>query len=164
MLSVQLFATPWTVAHQAPLSMRILQARILEWVAMHSSRGSSQPRSPALQMDSLPAEPQEKLKTPGVGNLSLLQWIFPTQESNWDLLLCRQILYQLSYQESPSMTVHSFKILEIESKIWNQNCIYKFSYLCGWLLFLHMNLLEESLSVPLDVHIFTGVNIWNKII
>ena len=41
---VQLFVTPWTVAHQAPLSMGILQARILEWVAMPSSRGSSQPR------------------------------------------------------------------------------------------------------------------------
>ena len=35
---------PWTVAHQAPLSLGILQARILEWVAMPSSRGSSQPR------------------------------------------------------------------------------------------------------------------------
>ena len=33
-----------SVAHQAPLSMGILQARILEWVAMSSSRGSSQPR------------------------------------------------------------------------------------------------------------------------
>ena len=41
---VQLFATPQTVACQAPLSMRILQARILEWVAMPSFRGSSQPR------------------------------------------------------------------------------------------------------------------------
>ena len=28
-----LFVTPWTVAHQAPLSMGILQARILGWVA-----------------------------------------------------------------------------------------------------------------------------------
>ena len=36
--------TLWTVALQAPLSMEILQARILEWVAMPSSRGSSQPR------------------------------------------------------------------------------------------------------------------------
>ena len=35
---------PWTVARQAPLSMGILQATILEWVAMPSSRGSSQPR------------------------------------------------------------------------------------------------------------------------
>ena len=41
---VQLFATPWTVARQAPLSMEILLARILEWVAMLFSRGSSQPR------------------------------------------------------------------------------------------------------------------------
>ena len=30
--------TPWTVAHQAPLSMGILQARILEWVAISFSR------------------------------------------------------------------------------------------------------------------------------
>ena len=41
---IQLFATPRTVALQAPLSVGILQARILEWVAMSSSRGSSQPR------------------------------------------------------------------------------------------------------------------------
>ena len=40
---VQLFVTLWTMACQAPLSMGILQARILEWVAMPSSRGSSQP-------------------------------------------------------------------------------------------------------------------------
>ena len=30
---------------QAPLSMGILQARILEWVAIPSSRASSQPRT-----------------------------------------------------------------------------------------------------------------------
>ena len=36
--------TPWTVACQAPMSMGILQATILEWVAMPSSRESSQPR------------------------------------------------------------------------------------------------------------------------
>ena len=33
----------------------------------------------------------------GVGSLSFLQEIFPTQGSNQDLLHCRQILYQLSY-------------------------------------------------------------------
>ena len=33
----------------------------------------------------------------GVGSLSHLQGIFPTQESNQGLLHCRQILYQLSY-------------------------------------------------------------------
>ena len=35
-----------------------------------------QPRSPALQTDSLPAELQRKPKNTGVGSLSLLQWIF----------------------------------------------------------------------------------------
>ena len=51
--------SPWAVGRQAPPSMVILQARILEWVAMPSSRGSSQPRdrtrSPVLQADSLPS-------------------------------------------------------------------------------------------------------------
>ena len=41
---VRLFAAPWTVACQTLLSMGILQARTLEWVAMSSSMGSSQPR------------------------------------------------------------------------------------------------------------------------
>ena len=35
----QLFETLWTVAHQAPLPTGVLQARILEWVAIPSSRG-----------------------------------------------------------------------------------------------------------------------------
>ena len=81
----------------------ILQARILEWVAIPFSRGSFQPRdrtqvcSPALWAGSLPSEPPGKPKNPGVDSLSLLQRIFLTQESNWGLLLCRWILYQLSY-------------------------------------------------------------------
>ena len=56
----------WTVARQAPLSMGILQGRILEWVDMPFSRE-----------------------------------IFPTQGLNLDLLHCKWVLYQLSYQGSP---------------------------------------------------------------
>ena len=37
----------------------------------------------------------------GVGSLSLLQGIFPTQGSNPGLPHCRRILYQLSYEGSP---------------------------------------------------------------
>ena len=55
-----------------------------------------EPRSPTLQVDSLPAEPQEKPKNIGVGSLSLLQGIFSTQELNEGLLHYREILYQLS--------------------------------------------------------------------
>ena len=60
-----------------------------------------EPRAPTLQADSLLAEPQGKPKKTGVGSISLLQWIFQTQESNWGLLFCRWILYQLSYQGNP---------------------------------------------------------------
>ena len=41
---VRLSATPGTVARQAPLSMEIFQARILEYIAISYSRGSSQPK------------------------------------------------------------------------------------------------------------------------
>ena len=60
-----------------------------------------EPRSPALQVDSLPAEQQRKPKNTGVGSLSLLQCIILTQELNLGLLHCRQILYQWRYQGSP---------------------------------------------------------------
>ena len=72
----------------------ILQARILEWVALPFSRGSSQPRdqtltqgSPTLQAHSLLAEPKRKPKNTGVGSLSLLQGIVPTFR-NWTGVSC----------------------------------------------------------------------------
>ena len=61
-LVAQYCVTPWTVALQNLHG--ILQARILEWVAMPFSKGSSQlmdrTRSPELQADSLPSEPPRK--------------------------------------------------------------------------------------------------------
>ena len=50
-----------------------------------------------------------KPKNTGLGSLSFLQWIFPTQESNWGLLHCKQILYQLSYQGSPYLLTSLLK-------------------------------------------------------
>ena len=78
-------------------------SRPVEWVDFPSSRGSSQPRDWMMVSHTasgffLPAEPPGKPKITGVGSLSLLQRIFPTQESNWGVLHYRQILYQLSYQ------------------------------------------------------------------
>ena len=100
---------PWTVALWVPLSMGILQARILKWVAMPSSRESSQPRDwtwvSCIAGRFLPSEPPGKPMNTGVGGLSLLQGIFLTQESNRVLLHRRQILYQLSYRGSPRLTV-----------------------------------------------------------
>ena len=78
----------------------ILQARILEWVAFPFSRRSSQPRDRTqvshISVDSLPAEPQGKPKNTGVGSLSLLRWIFPTQELNQGLLQADPLQTELS--------------------------------------------------------------------
>ena len=103
--------SPWTVAHQAPLSTGILQQQYWTGLPCPSPRDlpnpAIEPWSPALQADSLPSEPPEKPKKTGVGNLSLLQGNFPSQESNWCLLHCWQILYQLSYQGSPRISIRT---------------------------------------------------------
>ena len=57
-----------------------------------------EPRSSALQADSLASEPPGKPKSTGVGILSLLQGIFLTQELNLGVLHCRQ---------SPAFQEHS---------------------------------------------------------
>ena len=66
---------------------------------MPSTGESSPPKDQVscIAVDSLPSEPPGKPKNTGVGSLSLLQGIFPTQESNQGLLLCRWILYQPSH-------------------------------------------------------------------
>ena len=45
-----------------------------------------------------------------VGSLSLLQQTFLTQALNWGLLRCRWILYQLSYEGSPSLSLGESQI------------------------------------------------------
>ena len=91
---VCLFATPWTVALQAPLGRR---------------------RDPSWDSPG---------KNTGVGSLSLFQGIFPTQELNWGLLHCRRTLYQPSYQGSPRNHWHTLILPSftdtVFSTIWRQ--------------------------------------------
>ena len=74
--------------------------------------------SPALQADSLPAEPPGKPKNTGMGSLSLLQGFFLTQETNRGLLHYRWILYQLSYQGSPTFSMSHAGTLIIGLPWW----------------------------------------------
>ena len=66
----------------------------VEWSESHSVMSNS------LQPHGLYSPWNSPRQNTGVGNLSLLQWIVLTQELNWGLLHCRQILYQLSYHLS----------------------------------------------------------------
>ena len=99
---VQLFVTPCLPGSSVH---GILQARILEWVAVSRSGDLPDPAIECmfftLPVDSLPSEPPRKPRKTGRGNLSLLQGNFSIQELNLGILLCRQILYQLNYQGSP---------------------------------------------------------------
>ena len=102
---VQLFATPWTIVHQAPLPMGIQKVGILQWVAMPSSRGSSQPRDQT-QVSHMAGRfftiwATREAQEPWSGLPISSPRIFHTQEWNRNLLHCRQILWQLSYQGSP---------------------------------------------------------------
>ena len=82
----------------------------------------TEPRSPTLQVDSLPAEPQGKPKNTGVGSLSLPQLIFLTQELNQSLLHCSRILYQLSYSVQFSLSVMSDSLQIHESQQARSPC------------------------------------------
>ena len=97
----------------------------------------------------------------GVGSLFLLQWIFPTWESNWRLLHCKWILDQLSYQGSPDtiQSLHLTLVLYLStlSFLFNQHaCLgLTFEYLerlltCLWILSLYYDFLFTcySLSIP----------------
>ena len=88
----------------------ILQARILEWVTISFSKGSSRPRDQTgISCVSGTAGgfftigTTGKPKNTGVVSLSILQGTFPTHKLNQGLLRCKQILYQLSYQGNPKI-------------------------------------------------------------
>ena len=107
---VRLFATPWTVACQAPLSVEF-SSRLPFRSPGDLPNPGIEPWSPAFQADSFFSEPTGK--PTGVNSHSLLQGILPTQGSNPGLPHCRQILYHLSYQGSPRNTgVGSLSLLQ----------------------------------------------------
>ena len=120
----RLFATPWIVACTKLLCpWDFSRQEVLEWVAISFARKSSQPRDRTQvshivdRRFTIWATREEKFffqplfffwwagggggKNPGVGCHSFLQEIFPTQGLKPGLLYCRQMLYQLSYWESP---------------------------------------------------------------
>ena len=101
-----------TVARQASLSMRILQARILEWVAMTSSRRSSWPRgwTQVSHIAFFTIWTTKEAQEYWSGSLSLLQGIFLTQELHWCLLPCRQIFTSWATTEARVRCTHMFPL------------------------------------------------------
>ena len=71
---VRLFATPWTIAYQGPLSMGFSRQEYWSGLPFPSPgdlpNPGIEPRSPALQADTLPSEPPGK---PLCGELLFIQ-------------------------------------------------------------------------------------------
>ena len=92
-------ATPWMVACQAPLTMEILQARILEWVAIPPPGDLTNPdiksRCPTLQADSLSSKSQ--------GSPGILEWVaYPYSKGsswhrNWTEVSCIAVEFTTSW-------------------------------------------------------------------
>ena len=79
-----------------------------------------------MQADSLSSEPPGKPKNTGVTNLSLLQWIFPAQESNQGLLHCRVIFFFFFFtswvtRETQLFPAHCKSCLAIRKQTINKN-------------------------------------------
>ena len=104
---VWLFATPWTVARQAPSEF----SREEYWSGLpFLSPGDLpnpgiEPSSPALQVDSLPSNPPGKPKNTRIGIVALLQEIFPNQESDQGLLFAGRFFTSWATREA--LTPHN---------------------------------------------------------
>ena len=80
----------------------IAQATILEWVAISFSRGSFQPRSPALQADSLPSEPPRKPYQ--FGPVKTKKSISRARHTTLIFQQCRNIALSIKIQAAQSHT------------------------------------------------------------
>ena len=117
---------PWTVALQAPLSMRILQARILEWVPLPSSRGYSQCRDwtwvscVAGRFFTMWATREAPLKPLPISSLSPLESIsdpLPTGPSEWGPEKTTVFIKRLKN--------HYYLFKELYSMLWTYQNVYR---------------------------------------
>ena len=156
---IQLWVTLWTVAPQAPVSMGILQARILEWVAMPYSRGSSWliDQTQCLlcllhcQEGSLPLVPPEK------PSLDCIWYqIFTLPLGDWNVFFpwsCSAHLYQIcwlinvrnykSIMYNSSLSIHQFYTVLIPLVLffsWIQIVLSLLSLFCLVYLLFHIML------------------------
>ena len=118
---VQLFVTPWTVACQASLSIGFSKQEYWSGLPFPPSGAFPDPRktspvSPALQADSLPAEPLRKPLCRSGSNSSNWTWnnrLVPNRKRTTSRLysVCR---------------VHHEKCWAGRSTSWNQDCLEKY--------------------------------------
>ena len=107
---VQLFATTCSVAHQAPLSMGILQARILAWIVMPSSQGNfpTQGLNPGLLHCRWILYHLRHQESP-----KILQWVANHfSRGSWVMLICQNLYLPHYSWELPSPNIMEKREIE----------------------------------------------------
>ena len=111
-----------------------------------------EPKSPTLQVSSLPFEPPGKPKHTGVCSLSLLQGILPSQGSNLGPPLCRRILYQLSHKGSPRIlkcVAYLFSSGSSQPRNWTRVSCTASRFFINWAMREAQSQKDKHCTVPL---------------
>ena len=163
--------TPWTVAHQAPLSIGFSWQE--SWIRLPLPSPGDLPnsgietRSPALQADSLPSEPPGKL----IGRSSLTCFSLPSSRGSQSLGSWRHSYYSAEREHAPlSMTVTSEEISKDHS--WGSDMPPQIGSLSSPLLHMRVQAQADPLAyitstgtheVCLCISAWRGVRINNEI-
>ena len=102
--------------------------------------------SNSLQLHGLYSPWNSPSQNTGVGSLSLLQGIFPTQGSNPGLLHCRQILHHLSHKGKPNC--HHFDLSFLVSP---HSSHASFLYTSGTVLFFYLGTFAHAILLAWNI-------------
>ena len=155
---VRLFATPWTAASRLfcpwGFSRQEYRSRLTCPPPGDLPSPGIEPRSPTLQAGSLQSESQGKPKNTGMDSLSLLQGIFPTQESNQGFLHCKWIFLPA---ELPGQPLQNATIGENQAKCTRDHTVLFLRPPCvNAILQRNENLLNKC-------HWDNWISIWKKV-
>ena len=115
---VRLFATPWTVAHQAPPSMEFSRQEYWSGLPFPSPRDlpdpGIEPRSPTLQADPLPSEPPGNPMTNLNSILKSRDVILPTK-----MCIVKSVVFPVVMYGCESWTIKKAECRRIDDfKLW----------------------------------------------
>ena len=99
----------------------------------------------------------------GVGSLSLLQGIFPTQGSNPGLPHCRQILYQLSHKGSPRIlewVAYPFSSGSSQPRNWTRVSCITGRFFTNWAMSEALICTNVGICAPMSL--FTNTKRWKQ--
>ena len=150
-------ATPWTITHQAPLGF--VQTRILEWVTISSSRGSSWPRD----WTQVSCIGKPRIRRTSCQSL----WLLPVSKISY-INQCLFLKWShpflfLKISVWVSIFHTCFSIMRRNHAIAKTHCSFQRSLTCFPCRGKSFNLLSQSITSPVMLHCFSPMSIGSVI-